>query len=51
MDLQSNPVKCYKNFQELIAEGQTTYFDMGSVDISEFADGEIKNESKPKEDI
>tara|TARA_R110000737_G_scaffold351161_2_gene392483 strand:+ start:8581 stop:9516 length:936 start_codon:yes stop_codon:yes gene_type:complete len=49
MDLQSNPVKCYKCFNELIAEGQTTYFDMGSVDISEFADGQIKNEAKPPE--
>ena len=52
MDLQSNPVKCYKNFQELIAEGQTTYFDMGSVDLSEFAEGSnIQNAPAPKEDI
>ena len=52
MDLQSNPVKCYKNFDELIAEGQTTYFDMGSVDLSEFDNkGLSDNQPAPKEDI
>tara|TARA_R110000824_G_scaffold171535_1_gene349194 strand:+ start:114 stop:1046 length:933 start_codon:yes stop_codon:yes gene_type:complete len=53
MDLQSNPVKCYSSFKTLVAEGQTTYFDMGSVDLSEFADNKIasKNETAPKEDI
>jgi hypothetical protein len=52
MDLQSNPVKCYKNFSELVAEGQTTYFDMGSVDLSEFADNKIcDNKPAPKEDV
>lgn len=52
MDLQSNPVKCYSNFQELIAEGQTTYFDMGSVDLSEFAENKISaNKPAPSEDI
>lgn len=52
MDLQSNPVKCYKNFDELIAEGQTTFFDEGSVDLSEFSDNKISdNQPAPKEDI
>ena len=52
MDLQSNPVKCYgPDFNTLIAEGSTTYFDEGSVDIGEFEGGGGKNESAPKEDI
>ena len=52
MDLQSNPVKCYSNFQTLISEGQTTYFDMGSVDLSEFDEGAKTNQAPPpKEDI
>ena len=37
MDLQSNPVKCYKNFDILIAEGQKLYFDPNSIDLSEFS--------------
>tara|TARA_R110000765_G_scaffold48191_1_gene98740 strand:- start:1442 stop:2278 length:837 start_codon:yes stop_codon:yes gene_type:complete len=37
MDLQSNPVKCYKNFDILIAEGQKLYFDPSSIDLSEFS--------------
>ena len=37
MDLQSNPVKCFKNFDILIAEGQKLYFDPNSIDLSEFS--------------
>ena len=52
MDLQSNPVKCYgPDFNTLIAEGNKTYFDEGSVDISEFEGGGGTNQAPPKEDI
>tara|TARA_R110001599_G_scaffold29601_2_gene100997 strand:+ start:1622 stop:2557 length:936 start_codon:yes stop_codon:yes gene_type:complete len=55
MDLQSNPVKCYSNFQTLIAEGQQTYFDLGSVDLSEFDESSHslsnKNPNEAKEEI
>lgn len=51
MDLQSNPVKCYKNFTDLIAEGQTLYFNPSSVDLSEFSGKNTSIESAPPQDL
>ena len=50
MDLQSNPVKCYSCFDTLIAEGLTTYFDEGSVDIGEFDGSAIQNKKQSNQD-
>jgi hypothetical protein len=51
MDLQSNPVKCYRNFDTLIAEGQTLYFNPAEVDLSEYSGKNQVIGEAPKEDI
>lgn len=53
LDLQSNPPKAYKNFDELIAEGNKLYFDPSKVDLSEFSGNSQIIESAPsgKEEI
>ena len=47
LDLQSNPPKAYKNFDELIAEGNKLYFDPSKVDLSEFSGNSQIIESAP----
>tara|TARA_R110001599_G_scaffold5372_2_gene27321 strand:+ start:13952 stop:14827 length:876 start_codon:yes stop_codon:yes gene_type:complete len=51
LDLQSNPPKAYKNFDTLIAEGSTLYFDPNSMDLSEFSGKQQTIAEAPKEDI